>query len=480
MKWHFGHKLALIMSMLVLLASCILGYTLVFRQFSMMQTQFVDTGNSLSSQLAAASVELVFTEDQLSLASLVFSLSDQPSVVAASVVNRDGEVLAEAGATLPNVNPDRAYRSQGQIEAGNNTVWFYSPVVFRGVSGGAAWVGLDRSEMIAGQRSIIRSGVVVVCLLVLSITLFAIRLGQSLGKPVRDLIEGTRAIESGHYGFRIRGQHRGEFSDLTQSFNHMSAELEQKQRVEVLFSRFVSNPVAARYMVQDNVELAREGKRVDASILFVDLVGYTAFSEGRHPEETAEVLNLYFTEFADTCHEFHGNVDKYIGDCAMLVFGCPQSDPEHRYHAMECALQIRDRIAAMNHTRAQNQEPCLNIRIGVSGGTVLAGLLGSHERMQYTVIGEPANLASRLCDLADCGQVVTDGNFHALLNQRHSLLTHRTQSQQIKGFQSAIDVLTVDAWITPPTPEPSKGASTEKSAASEEADTDPAIRESQS
>ena len=89
MKWHFGHKLALIMTMLVLLASCILGYTLVYRQFSMMQTQFVDTGNSLSSQLAAASVELVFTEDQLSLASLVFSLSDQPSVVAASVVNRD-------------------------------------------------------------------------------------------------------------------------------------------------------------------------------------------------------------------------------------------------------------------------------------------------------------------------------------------------------------------------------------------------------
>lgn len=448
MKWHFGHKLALIMTMLVLLASCILGYTLVFRQFSMMQTQFVDTGNSLSSQLAAASVELVFTEDQLSLASLVFSLSDQPSVVAASVVNRDGDVLAEAGSSLPTVNSDEAYRSQGQVETNNDTVWFYSPVVFRGVSGGAAWVGLDRSAMIDGQQSIIRSGVIVVSLLVLSITLIAIRLGQSLAKPVRDLIEGTRAIESGHYGFRIRGQHHGEFSDLTQSFNHMSAELEQKQRVEQLFSRFVSDPVAARYMAQDNVELAREGKRVDASIIFVDLVGYTAFSEGRHPEETAEVLNLYFTEFADTCHEFHGNVDKYIGDCAMLVFGCPQSDPEHRFHAMECALQIRDRIAAMNLERAESRQPCLNIRIGISGGTVLAGLLGSHERMQYTVIGEPANLASRLCDLAESGQIVTDGDFYSMLNRRHALLTHANEPFQIKGFQSAVDVLTVDAWET--------------------------------
>ncbi|WP_028671428.1 adenylate/guanylate cyclase domain-containing protein [Saccharospirillum impatiens] len=449
MKWHFGHKLALIMTMLVLLASTILGYTLVYRQFSMMQTQFVDTGNSLSSQLAAASVELVFTEDELSLASLVFSLSDQPSVVAASVVNRDGEILAEAGVSLPTVNADQAFRSQGRIEASEETIWFYSPVVFRGVSGGAAWVGLDRSAMIAGQRSIIRSGIIVVSLLVLSITLIAIRLGQSLAKPVRDLIEGTRAIESGHYGFRIRGRHQGEFSDLTQSFNHMSAELEQKQRVEQLFSRFVSDPVAARYMAQDNVELAREGKRVDASILFVDLVGYTAFSEGRHPEETAEVLNLYFTEFANKCHEFHGNVDKYIGDCAMLVFGCPQSDPEHRYHAMECALQIRDRITAMNQERMQARQPCLDIRVGVSGGTVLAGLLGSHERMQYTVIGEPANLASRLCDLAESGQVVTDGNFYTMLNQRHELRTHANESHHIKGFQSTVEVLTVDAWASP-------------------------------
>lgn len=473
MKWHFGHKLALIMTMLVLLASCILGYTLVYRQFSMMQTQFVDTGNSLSSQLAAASIELVFTEDQLSLASLVFSLSDQPSVVAASVVNRDGDVLAEAGYSLPAVNADQAYRSQGLVETNEETVWFYSPVVFRGVSGGAAWVGLDRSEMIAGQRSIVRSGVVVVILLVLSITLIAIRLGQSLAKPVRDLIEGTRAIESGHYGFRIRGRHQGEFSDLTQSFNHMSAELEQKQRVEQLFSRFVSDPVAARYMAQDNVELAREGKRVDASILFVDLVGYTAFSEGRHPEETAEVLNLYFTEFANTCHEFHGNVDKYIGDCAMLVFGCPKSDPEHRFHAMECALQIRDRITAMNRERAQANQPCLTIRIGVSGGTVLAGLLGSHERMQYTVIGEPANLASRLCDLAVSGQVVTDRNFYSMLNQRHPLLIHANESHQIKGLQSTVDVLTVNTWARGPAKDAQDEAGVDTVA-------EPGARESQS
>ncbi|GGX60560.1 adenylate/guanylate cyclase domain-containing protein [Saccharospirillum salsuginis] len=446
MKWHFGHKLALLMTLLVLVASCILGYTLVYRQFSMMESQFNATGATLASQLSAASVEPMFTEDQLALGNLVFSLSDQPSVVSAAVINKDGDILADAGRSLPTLSDVNAFKNAGSLTADNDIVWFYAPVVFRGVSGGAAWVGMDKSHLLASQQGVIQSGIIVVTLLVLSITLVAVRLGQSLGKPVRDLIQGTRAIESGHYGFRIRGTHRGEFSDLTKAFNNMAKGLEEKQRVERLFSRFVSDPVAARYMAQDNVELKQEGKRVDASVVFVDLVGYTAFSEGRHPEEIAEVLNLYFTEFANTCHQFNGNVDKYIGDCAMLIFGCPQPDPEHRYHAMKCALQIRERIHTLNELRAKAGDPCLDIRIGLSGGTVLAGLLGSHERMQYTVIGEPANLASRLCDLAAPGQVMTDKAFYAALTRRHPLQAHETQSIQVKGFQTPIETLTIDNW----------------------------------
>ena len=446
MKWHFGHKLALLMTLLVLVASCVLGYTLVYRQFSMMESQFSETGATLASQLSAASVEPMFTEDQLALGNLVFSLSDQPSVVSAAVINKDGDILADAGRRLPSMSDVNAFKNAGSMAADNDIVWFYAPVVFRGVSGGAAWVGMDKSHLLASQQGVIQSGIIVVTLLVLSITLVAVRLGQSLGKPVRDLIQGTRAIESGHYGFRIRGTHRGEFSDLTKAFNNMAKGLEEKQRVERLFSRFVSDPVAARYMAQDNVELKQEGKRVDASVIFVDLVGYTAFSEGRHPEEIAEVLNLYFTEFANTCHQYNGNVDKYIGDCAMLIFGCPQPDPEHRYHAMKCALQIRERIHALNDLRAKAGDPCLDIRIGLSGGTVLAGLLGSHERMQYTVIGEPANLASRLCDLAAPGQIMTDKAFYSALTRRHPLQAHETQSIQVKGFQTPIETLTIDNW----------------------------------
>ena len=441
----------MIMTILVLVASCVLGYTMVYRQFVLVENQFTATGSTLAAQLSSGSVELVFTDDQIGLRSLVNSLSNQPSVVAAAIINRDRAILAHSGHPMPasSFNGDSMFREAGRFLDDNGTVWFHAPVTFKGVIGGAVWVGMDKSELNATQKAVIRSGIIVVALLVISITLVAIRLGQSLGRPIYDLIQGTRAIEKGHFGYRIRAGHKGEFKALTRAFNNMAAELEQKIRMEHLFSRFVSNPVAARYMLRDNVEISREGKRVDASVIFVDLVDYTVFSEGRRPEEVAQVLNLYFTIFADTCHRYNGNVDKFIGDCAMLVFGCPQHDPDHRYHAMMCAIQIRKKIGILNQRRRKAGLSCLEIRIGISGGVILAGLLGSHERLQYTVIGKGANLASRLCSLAKPGQIMTDKPFFMTLHCKYPLMAHDSQSINVKGFQTAIDTLIIDDWIPP-------------------------------
>ena len=449
MKLHFGHKLAIIMTVLVLAASCIVGYTMVFRQFMLLEKQFSETGTMLADQLSAGSVELVFTEDHLSLLSLVNSLSEQSPVVSAAFINRDGKVLAESGQPIP---VDRfaeriAAQKAGSLSNQGSTVWFYSPVVFQDVTAGTAWVGLDKSDYIAAQSGLIRSGIIVVVLLVMAVSLVAIRLGRSLGRPVRDLIQGTQAIEAGDYGFRIQGSYGGEFKALTRAFNNMAAGLEQKIRVERLFSQFVSNPVAARYMARDHIEISREGRRVEASVLFVDLSGYTAFSEDRRPEETAEVLNFYFTEFAEICHQCTGNVDKYIGDCTMMIFGCPQQDLQHRFHAMQCAIRLRERMAELNTKRARAGQTCLNVRIGLTGGTVLAGLFGCNERLQYTVVGEPANLASRLCDLASPGQIMTDKAFYREVNSVYPLQAHENRRISVKGFKTHVEVMVIDNWI---------------------------------
>ena len=449
MKWHFGHKLALVMTGLVLIASCILGYSLVHRQFVLLENQFAQTGTMLASQLSAGSVEGVFTEDELGLASLVNSLNENLSVAAAALVSRDHEMLAHAGRDLPmhQIDVAEAFRTGGSVRGQGDIVWFHAPVVFQDVVGATAWVGLDRSELAAGKNRVVYSGGIVVALLVLTITLAAIRLGRSLGKPVNEMIQGAEAISSGDYGFRMQEHYKGEFAALADAFNRMAADLEQKLRVERTFSRFVSNPVAARYMDKEPSDLGREGCREEASVLFADLSGYTAFSESRSPEEIARILNLYFARFAEICHSCNGNVDKYIGDCAMMVFGCPQPDKDHRYNAMTCALQIQQRIAAFNEERRRENLPCLDVRVGISSGIVLAGLFGSHDRLQYTVVGQPANLAARLCDLADADQILIDRDFYQHVAARFPVQAHTTRRIQVKGFSNGVEVMIVKGWM---------------------------------
>lgn len=449
MRLHFSHKLALIMTLLVIAASCIVGYTMVYRQFMMMEKQFEDTGSMLASQLSAGSVELVFTEDRLSLLSLVNSLTEKEGVESAAIINREGGVLAEAG--LPVSVPDSAEidsdGKSGNFSRDNSSItWFYSPVVFRDVSGATAWVALDRSDYTEARNAMIRSGIIVVALLIFAVALVAIRLGRVLGRPISELIRGARAIESGDFGFRIQGEYGGEFGKLFRAFNSMAEGLEHKIRVERLFSRFVSNPVAARYLARANHEVQREGKRVEASIIFVDLAGYTSLSHSRKPEEIAEVLNLYFTEFANLCHNCGGNVDKYIGDCVMMIFGCPRPDQDHRINAMQCAIRIRQRVKELNRERSGAGLPCMNIRIGISGGMVLAGLLGSHDRLQYTVIGEPANLAARLCDHAPEGGILTDTEFYEKAGRARLLPACEASSIKVKGFDSPVRTVVVKDW----------------------------------
>jgi adenylate cyclase len=137
MKWHFGHKLALVMTSLVLTASCILGYTLVKRQFGMLEKQFCQTGTMLASQLSAGSVERVFTEDQLGLQSLVNSLNNNLPVVSAALINRDCKVLAMDGrqVPLPDEYQKKFLGKSGMFEGKKDIVWFYSPVIFKEVIG---------------------------------------------------------------------------------------------------------------------------------------------------------------------------------------------------------------------------------------------------------------------------------------------------------------------------------------------------------
>jgi adenylate cyclase len=440
------------MTVLVFTAGILVSYPLVYRQLSMLNEQLAMLGQSLAVQAANNAVEPMFVGDDFVLQRLVKSMKEQPNVVSVLFINQDNNIIGTSSPRPPvDILTDELQSFEpGTIPDNNELQWFHAPVLFNDVVAGTVWIGLDKSSLLTNRRLVVSSAIVALTILMGGVMWLSIRLSHYLSQPINELIEAAKAINSGNYQYRITNSRSGEFAKVKEAFNNMAESLEQKLTLEKNISRFVSTQVAANYMNRNESELTLQGERVEASILFVDLVAYTQFSERYTPEIVAEVLNLYFSEFAAACHRFNGNVDKFIGDCAMLVFGCPASDDDHNRHALECALYIRDRICELNQQRKAIGAPWMDIRIGLAGGIVLAGLLGSPERLTYSVVGEAANLAARLCDRAPRGTILTDRTFLDSLAEQPNIKTYNTQRITVKGFSQPIDAMIVDQWA--PTP----------------------------
>ncbi|HOP17329.1 MAG TPA: adenylate/guanylate cyclase domain-containing protein, partial [Gammaproteobacteria bacterium] len=163
----------------------------------------------------------------------------------------------------------------------------------------------------------------------------------------------------------------------------------------------------------DDANIALGGSSVVGSVLFCDIVGFTQLSESRQPAEVVALLNDYFGYFALAAESCGGTVDKFIGDCIMIVFGVPNEDPHHALHALTCGMLIQALTRRINQVREGRNESTVMLRVGISCGPMLAGNLGSAERMQYTVVGDTVNVAARLCGMAEPGGVLLTGTMLA-------------------------------------------------------------------
>lgn len=145
----------------------------------------------------------------------------------------------------------------------------------------------------------------------------------------------------------------------------------------------------------------------EVSVLFADIVGFTTLAETLTPSEVATLLNHYFGEMTSIIFEHEGTLDKFVGDALMAVFGAPIAQKDHAERAVRAAIDMRDALKNLSFEEELGREISFKIRIGVNTGTVVAGDIGSPQRIEYTVIGDTVNAASRLEeDVADAGEVV--------------------------------------------------------------------------
>jgi len=229
-------------------------------------------------------------------------------------------------------------------------------------------------------------------------------IARGVSKPVLQLAEGARKIGEGDYTHRVQINQADEMGLLAASFNHMSKGLAERNQVRDLLGKVVSPAVAAELLRKD-VTLGGEEREV--TILFSDLRNFTAMCEALSPQKMLGILNHYFTRMSAIVETHGGVVDKYVGDAMMALFGAPLVNPDDVDRAMETALEMCDALDELNRQWHAEGRPTIGLGIGIHTDIVVAGNMGSQTRLNYTVIGDGVNLASRLQGLTKTPEYAT-------------------------------------------------------------------------
>ncbi|MGE5403514.1 MAG: CHASE2 domain-containing protein [Candidatus Saccharibacteria bacterium] len=226
----------------------------------------------------------------------------------------------------------------------------------------------------------------------------------------------------------------------------VQAEMERR-RTRAMFSRYVSQAVVDELML-NNAEIELGGTSKEVTVLFSDIRGFTAFSEGKPPEVIVARLNEYFTVMTNLVFKHGGTLDKYLGDGMMAVFGAPIHYPDHASRAIMCAMEMLEKIEDLNQEWTRRGEVTMGIGIGINSGPVIVGNIGSLERMEYTVIGEDVNLASRLESMnkEHHTQIIFSERTQRLLNERNFPYNGRIKSlggAKVRGLTEDVEIFTI-------------------------------------
>jgi class 3 adenylate cyclase len=255
-------------------------------------------------------------------------------------------------------------------------------------------VEMPDAEFSAPLVSLARGTLVSVLGVGLAVTVLALLVARSIVRPLLELTRAARALEQGAFGAaRVSVHSEDEVGTLARAFNTMAAGLAERERERDIFGRVVS-PEVREKLLGGELRLGGETRRV--AVLFSDIRGFSSLAERMDPQGVVALLNEYLTEMAEAVRPYQGYINNFIGDAIVVVFGAPLDQPGIEVRAARAAVAMQARLAQLNARRVARGDFPIVTGIGICAGDVVAGQIGSPERLLYTVIGDTVNVAARL------------------------------------------------------------------------------------
>ena len=351
---------------------------------------------------------------------------------------------------LPTLFPAGDLRATGapQLRVRNRLVLLFllMSVLPMAVLSVATWVRL-RAMLGADAQAhsaIIHNLALVQGVLVVAGLLVAFRLAgyvaSSVAGPLRQVQDAMAAVAQGRLDVVCPVVSNDELGAVSEGFNRMVAGLRDRKTIHETFGRYVSPQVRDEILSGRATPL--DGQR-EVTILFADLRDFTAWVESSPAGDVVAGLNAYFTEMDSAIRAHGGLILQFIGDEIEAVFGAPLSDPHHADQAVAAALEMQSRLEAWNTARRTQGQQVLRHGIGIHSGTVVAGNIGSQQRMAYALVGDAVNVASRIESLnKQFGtEILVSGATRALL-RKPAALTRLTR-MQVKGRSAEVEVFTL-------------------------------------
>ncbi len=443
-------QIAIMMTIIVALTIFSLSLIMINQQREQLYQQTVKIGKVSLNYFANNARILLLEDNVLQLNTLINEATAVEGIRYAMILDRNRNIMAHTDHTRIGEEYIPFDNVRGETEDDPITYFdYYSrdkehllnlnrPVILQGTPLGEVHVGvsLDFIERLIHEKNL---SVLLVSLGVTGVGIItAILLGFHFSRPISDLVFATREIRKGNYQYKVHDIRNDELGNLAIAFNQMSRELWIKSLMQKSFGKYVGAEVLEMIMVDPQSDWLK-GRRSEATVLFTDIRGFTSYAKMKEPEAVVERLNEYFEIASEEIIRHGGYIDKFVGDAVLGVFGVPVFYEDHVERAVRAAVEMQKRF---RKKAEQHKDTLLDVvGIGINTGIVLSGNIGSQMKMEYTVIGDTVNVASRLNGLAASGEIIVSRAVHDTLGPL--LTAEKRPPQKIKGKIKPVEIFNV-------------------------------------